>query len=122
MGGPGIATASVFCFWLIFFIMLLDYIRTYGIKEELRIRAFIITTIKASVAALAGVTIVSLLSRYPGLPLNPDKHIHAVLIIGIMGSIYMIIVLALSLLMGGEEAKLLKDLFSKVSRRVAKRK
>ncbi|MCX6584320.1 MAG: murein biosynthesis integral membrane protein MurJ [Candidatus Aminicenantes bacterium] len=122
MGGPGIAMASVFCFWLIFLIMLLDYIRTYGRKEELRIRAFIITTIKASAAVLAGVIIVSLLFRYPGLPLNPEKHIHAALIIGIMGSIYMVIVFALSLLMGGEEAKILKDLFSKVSRRVAKRK
>lgn len=121
MGGPGIATASVFCFWLIFIILLLDYIRTYGRKEELRIRAFIITTIKASAAVLAGVIVVSLLFRYPGLPLHPDKHLHAVLIIGIMGSIYMVIVFALSLLMGGEEAKILKDLFAKISKRISGR-
>jgi putative peptidoglycan lipid II flippase len=121
MGGPGIANASVFCFWLIFLIMLLDYIRTYGRREDLRIRAFISTTIKASAAVLAGVIIVSLLFRYPGLPLNADKHLHAAFIIGIMGSIYMLIVCALSLLMGGEEAKILKDLFAKISKRISGR-
>ncbi len=122
MGGPGIATASMFCFWLIFIIMLWDYIRKYGQKEDFKVQSFIVTTIKVSAAVLVGIIIVSLLFRYLGLPFNPDKKIAAVLIIGIMGFIYAVIVFALSLLMGGEEAKILKDLFTRIFRRFAKKK
>ncbi|HLP49097.1 MAG TPA: lipid II flippase MurJ, partial [Candidatus Kapabacteria bacterium] len=122
MGGPGIATAEVICFWFIFLLTLQDYIRRYGQNEDFKIRAFIVTTVKALVAVVTGIVLVSLLFRYAALPLNPDKKIDAALLIGITGFIYMIIVFALSLVMGGEEAKILKDLSAKIFRRFGKRK
>ncbi|HLP57271.1 MAG TPA: hypothetical protein VK186_00505, partial [Candidatus Deferrimicrobium sp.] len=122
MGGPGIAIAAVICFWFIFLLTLVDYIRRYGQNEDFRIRAFIVTTVKALVAVVAGILLVSLLFRFALLPLSPDKKIDAALLIGIMGFIYIIIVFALSLVMGGEEAKILKDLFARISRLVGLRK
>lgn len=118
MGGPGIAIAAVFCFWLMFLFTLMDYFRRYGQKEDFRVRAFMVTTVKAMAAVIVGIVSVWLLFRYAGLPLDPNKQIHAALLLVMMGFIYIVIVFGLSMLMGGEEAKILKDLVAKISRRI----
>ena len=121
MGGPGIAIAEVFCFWLMFLFTLVDYVRKYGQKEEFKVRAFIVTTVKALASVLVGIVSVLLLFRYAGLPLDPNKQIHAAILLVMMGVVYIVIVFGLSMLMGGEEAKILRELVVKISRRPAAR-
>ncbi|MCU0287944.1 MAG: murein biosynthesis integral membrane protein MurJ [Acidobacteria bacterium] len=120
MGGPGIAMAEMIGFWFIFLFTLADYVRRYGQSEDFRVRPFIATTIKALVSVLGGIVLVSWLFRFLALPLNPDKKIHAALLIGSMGAIYIIVVFVISLLMGGEEAKILKELIMKIYRRLVR--
>ncbi len=121
MAGAGIAAAAVVCFWLIFLLTLADYIYRYGRIENFSARSLAVTTAKASAAVLLGIILTGLVFRYPGiLSLSPDKKIDALLLLGMMGFVYTIIVLIVSLLMGGEEAHTLKGLFIKILRRFIK--
>jgi putative peptidoglycan lipid II flippase len=119
MGGPGIAAAAVACFWLTFLVILMDYIYKYRLKENFMVRSLAITTVKALTASVLGIILTRLVFQYAGiLHLNPDKKPEAFLLIGAMGFVYMVTVFLASLLMGGEEAGILKKLLTKISKRL----
>jgi len=121
MAGPGLAIAAAVCFWLILGLTLLDYVYKYGRKENFQVRSFIITGVKALFASICGILSTVLLFRYFHiLPLDPDKKMDALLLIGIMGLFYLVIVFVLSLLMGGEDAGTLKKLLRRIFQKPAR--
>ena len=122
MAGPGIAIAASVCFWLILGITLLDYVYKYGKKESFRVRSFIITSAKALLVAICGILPTALLFQYFHLlPLDPNKKMDALLLIGIMGLFYLVTVFVLSLFMGGEDAGALKNLLRRIFKRYTRR-
>ncbi|MGE5340082.1 MAG: murein biosynthesis integral membrane protein MurJ [Candidatus Omnitrophota bacterium] len=116
--GPGIAAASLTSFWLIFLVILWDYVHKYGKKEELNLSPLYITAFKSFVAVCFSVIAAVLVFEYPGIiHFNPDRRIGALLQIGASGTVYVVLVFLSLLLMGGDESDILKKLFKKIQRR-----
>ncbi len=119
MGGPGIALATAVGFWLAFGVMLFDYNHKYGRHEGFMLQSFLLTAFKALVASGVGILLSLLVFTYSGLcHFNPDKRSHAILLMGLVGVFYTSVVFSMSLLMGGEDARILKELVGKIWRKV----
>jgi len=117
--GPGIAIASLVCFWILFLVTFADYYYRYSDEEHIDIKSYLSTGIKSFLSVLFALCITYVLFENPGvIHFNPDKKWGAGLLIGFAGACYTGLVIGASMLMGGDEADTLKRLLKKIIRKI----